>query len=70
MDAVGPTADLILNDVFSIMDISPDRVPINQAADVVLKASDAIADIELKAAFQMSMVKKIPKQLKTNLKRR
>jgi hypothetical protein len=45
------------------MDISPDRVPINQAADVVLKASDAITDIELKASFQEAMVKIIPKQL-------
>jgi predicted transcriptional regulator len=62
LNAVGPVADFILNDVFVDMNIRPDRVPVSQAADVIINLSKEIVDDEMKAEFQKAMIGRIQRK--------
>jgi hypothetical protein len=59
-EAMGPVADFILAEVFSDMEINPNRIPVDQAAEVILNVSKEIMDSEMKTKFQKTMIKKIP----------
>ncbi len=58
--AVGPMSDFILEDILADMAISPGRIPVHRAVDLVRKTGEQIPDQNTRTRFEETMLRIIP----------
>jgi hypothetical protein len=54
--AIGPMAEILIADVTEEMDLDPDRIPVNQAAEMITHLSLEVPDEENQIQFKRSMI--------------
>jgi len=54
--AIGPMAEILIADVTEEMELDPDRIPVNQAAEMITHLSLEVPDEENQIQFKRSMI--------------
>lgn len=54
--AIGPMAEIIIEDVTDEMELNPSEIPVNQAAELIAHLSIEIPDDESRMIFKKSMI--------------
>lgn len=58
--AVGPIGELVLEEVTAAMNLSPGRIPVSQAAELIVHLAREIPDSRHRLAFQTAMRAHLP----------